>query len=270
MQKIVFVSTSIGFNVGNLHYGRNLLGLIIMMETAVNGLLFDFDGVISSLMARIGWPYLWALKKVKPDIKREIVIETAYQTLKQILTGEKVNPLYALNKFLEISNVRTLNSFQRLKFIITGVVMYYKSKMNIVPLPLVNETLEQLATHYKMGLVTSAERNVIEQAFTKIPSLRNFDVIITRDDCINAKPHPEGILKGVKGLGLKSSECLYVGDLPTDIIAARRANVRIVSIIGEFGPISGSRLSAYNPTYIIPLLKDLPQLLEKINGNGKK
>ncbi len=238
-----------------------------MKETPVTGILFDFDGVISSLMARIGWPYLWALKKAKPDIKQDLVIKTLHQTLKRLLSGEKVSPLYALMKFLEISNVRTLNAFQRLKFMITGSVMYYKSKMNIVPLPYANETLEQLATQYKMGLVTSAERNVIERALKKIPSLRDFDVIITRDDCNHAKPHPESILKGVKGLGLKSSECLYIGDLPTDIVAAQRANVRMVSILGEFGPIYGARLAEYNPTYIIPLLKDLPELLLKINGN---
>ncbi len=237
-----------------------------MTGTTVTGILFDFDGVISSLMGRIGWPYLWALKKAKPNIKRELVVETMEQTLKQILTGEKVSPLYALMKFLEITNVRTLSNFQRLKFLVYGGVLYYKSKMNIVPLPQANETLEKLATQYKMGLVTSAERNVIDRALKKIPSLRDFDVIITRDDCKHAKPHPESILKGVKGLGLKSSECLYIGDLPTDIVAAQRAKVRMVSVLGEFGPIYGEKIAEYNPTYTIPLLKDLPELLLKING----
>ena len=112
-----------------------------MTGTTVTGILFDFDGVISSLMGRIGWPYLWALKKAKPNIKRELVVETMEQTLKQILTGEKVSPLYALMKFLEITNVRTLSNFQRLKFLVYGGVLYYKSKMNIVPLPQANETL---------------------------------------------------------------------------------------------------------------------------------
>ena len=46
-----------------------------MTTHTVKGLLLDFDGVISSLMARVGWSYLYALKKVKPDIKREVVFD---------------------------------------------------------------------------------------------------------------------------------------------------------------------------------------------------
>jgi len=236
-----------------------------MTGKSVTGILFDFDGVLSSLMARIGWPYLWGLKKAKPDIKREVVLQTMNETLKAIISGEKVSPLYALMKFYEITNVRTLTPFQRLRFTISGAVMYYKSKMNIVPLPFVNEILTALLQDYKVGLVTSAERNVIERAKQKIPSLNNFDVIITRDDCNNAKPHPESILKGLKGLGLKPSDCIYIGDLPSDIVAAQRANVRSVSVLGEFGEHSMSRLKELNPTYIIPAIKDLPELLVEIN-----
>jgi len=115
-----------------------------------------------------------------------------------------------------------------------------------------------------MGLVTSANRKIINKASEQIPILKEFDVLITREDCVHAKPHPEGILKGIKGLGLSASECLYIGDMPTDIIASRKANVKVVGVLGEFKEIAQHSFKSLKPDYIIPYLKDLPALLLKI------
>ncbi|TET30431.1 MAG: HAD family hydrolase [Candidatus Heimdallarchaeota archaeon] len=238
-----------------------------MASWTVKGILLDFDGVISSLMARVGWSYLHALKKVKPDIKREVVIVTLFDTAQKFLTAtEKLSPLYIPQLVAKVSWIPGLNFYQRMKFMINGAIMYNKCKMNIVPQPGVIDTLNLLAKDYKLGLVTSANRTLINKASEQIPILKEFDVLITREDCAHAKPHPEGILKGVKGLGLTASECLYVGDMPSDIIASRKANVKIVAILGEFKEIAQHSFKQYKPDYIIPFLRDLPNLLRKINS----
>ncbi|NHJ33522.1 MAG: HAD-IA family hydrolase [Asgard group archaeon] len=238
-----------------------------MTTHTIKGLLFDFDGVISSLMARVGWSYLNALKKIKPDIKREVVNEALFSTAQNLLTAtEKVSPLYIPQIIVKVSNIPGLNFFQKVKFAIRGGIMYYKSKSNIVPQLGAIDTLNLLASDYKMGLVTSANRELINKASEQIPILKEFDVLITREDCVHAKPHPEGILKGVKGLGLSASECLYVGDMPTDVIASRKANVKIVGILGEFKEVAQHSFKSLKPDYIIPFLKDLPNLLRKIKS----
>ena len=238
-----------------------------MTTHTVKGLLLDFDGVISSLMARVGWSYLHALKIVKPDIKREVVFDALFDTAQKLLTApEKQNPLYIPQMIAKVSSIPGLNFYQRMKFVIKGGIMYNKCKMIIVPQPGVIETLNLLTSDYKLGLVTSANREVINKALEQIPILKEFDVLITREDCAHAKPHPEGILKGVKGLGLSASECLYVGDMPSDIIASRKANVKIVAILGEFKEIAQHSFKQLKPNYIIPFLKDLPNLLQKINS----
>ena len=238
-----------------------------MTTQAIKGLLFDFDGVISSLMARVGWSYLHALKKVKPDIKREVVNKALFSTAQNLLTAtEKVSPLYIPEIIAKVSNIPGLNFFQKLKFAISGGIMYYKCKMNIVPQPGAIDTLNLLATDYKMGLVTSANRETIDKASEQIPILKEFAILITREDCVHAKPHPEGILKGIKGLGLSASDCLYIGDMPTDVIASRKANVKIVGVLGEFREIALQSFKSLKPDYIIPFLKDLPNLLRKIKS----
>ncbi|MCK5184287.1 MAG: HAD-IA family hydrolase, partial [Candidatus Heimdallarchaeota archaeon] len=107
---------------------------------------------------------------------------------------------------------------------------------------------------------------VINKALEQIPILNEFDVLITQEDCVHAKPHPEGILRGVKGLGLSANECLYIGDMPSDIIASRKANVKSVGILGEFKEVALHSFKSLKPDYVIPFLKDLPNLLRKIKS----
>ncbi len=238
-----------------------------MTTHTVKGLLLDFDGVISSLMARVGWSYLYALKKVKPNIKREVVFDALFDTAQKLLTApEKQNPLFIPQMIAKVSSIPGLNFYQRMKFVIKGGIMYNKCKMIIVPQPGVIDTLNLLAIDYKLGLVTSANREVINKALEQIPILNEFDVLITREDCVHAKPHPEGILRGVKGLGLSANECLYIGDMPSDIIASRKANVKSVGILGEFKEVALHSFKSLKPDYVIPFLKDLPNLLRKIKS----
>ncbi|MCK5046195.1 MAG: HAD-IA family hydrolase [Candidatus Heimdallarchaeota archaeon] len=238
-----------------------------MTTHTVKGLLLDFDGVISSLMARVGWSYLYALKKVKPNIKREVVFDALFDTAQKLLTApEKQNPLFIPQMIAKVSSIPGLNFYQRMKFVIKGGIMYNKCKMIIVPQPGVIDTLNLLAIDYKLGLVTSANREVINKALEQIPILNEFDVLITQEDCVHAKPHPEGILRGVKGLGLSANECLYIGDMPSDIIASRKANVKSVGILGEFKEVALHSFKSLKPDYVIPFLKDLPNLLRKIKS----
>ena len=54
-------------------------------------------------------------------------------------------------------------------------------------------------------------------------------------------------------------------DMPTDVIASRKANVRVVGILGEFKEIAQHSFDSFKPDYIIPFLRDLPNLLGRIN-----
>lgn len=235
------------------------------MKPTIKGLLFDFDGVISSLITRVGWTFFWSLKSVRPNIKKEKVLESASQTLRYLHSLEKVTPLHVLKIILLISQVNNFNFFELMKFLIRGLTMYHKGKFTVQAEPGVEETLVLLSKEYKLGLVTSAEKKVIERAIEAIPAMKKFAVIVTREDCQKTKPNPEGIIKGVKALGLTNKSCLYIGDLPSDVIASKRAAVKIVSILGRFEKTMRKVLEPFNPDYMIPMVKDLPELLNEIN-----
>lgn len=76
----------------------------------------------------------------------------------------------------------------------------------------------------KTGVVT-AKRRVSAMLTLGVFELENcFDVIVTKEDTRNHKPHPEPILLGMKQLGLADpARILYVGDSIHDIRSAHAA-----------------------------------------------
>lgn len=54
--------------------------------------------------------------------------------------------------------------------------------------------------------------------------------IVTADDVVNGKPHPEPYLKGAEILGARPEACVVIEDAPNGIQAARAAGMRVVAV----------------------------------------
>lgn len=56
-----------------------------------------------------------------------------------------------------------------------------------------------------------------------------FDTIVCGDDVVRRKPHPDLILKALDNLGcVAGTDCWYIGDSTTDVVAAKQAGVTAV------------------------------------------
>lgn len=90
------------------------------------------------------------------------------------------------------------------------------------------ETIKNLSKDYKLGIVTSRiGQNVFDMP--QISDLEEwFQVIIGYNDTKNHKPHPEPLLLAAQKLGVLPAECVYVGDVESDIIAAKAAGMKSV------------------------------------------
>jgi pyrophosphatase PpaX len=60
-----------------------------------------------------------------------------------------------------------------------------------------------------------------------------FDMIVSGNDVVHHKPHPEGILRVLERYNLAPAEALMVGDSMSDIRAARAAGVPIASVLWD-------------------------------------
>lgn len=104
-----------------------------------------------------------------------------------------------------------------------------------------NAGAESLLAHIKalglpVGLISrnSLDAITISMRNFRDTTLGDFDVIITRDDPVNPKPSPEGILSAAAGLGINADQIIVVGDYIFDMEAGRRAGA--VTVLLETDP----------------------------------
>ena len=89
--------------------------------------------------------------------------------------------------------------------------------------------LEQLKRKgFKLGIVTGRNREETRFTLRRFRIDRFFDAIVTKDETPDTKrkPHPYGLLQIANALGNRL-RYVYVGDLPDDMLAARKAKKRI-------------------------------------------
>lgn len=232
----------------------------------ISGILLDFDGVLSSITVRLGWPFFHALKKVKPKITKTEVLNSLNSIMKMYLKEQKRSLFYVPKMILKIARTLDLNPIQMLRFVILLGVLVKKNNNNIHPEDNADDVLKIITSKYKTAIITHAEREVMNHALTKFKFLKDIDIIITQQDLKYTKPHPEGLTKAIKFLGLKPNETIYVGDLPHDIQAGKRAGTKTVAVVNFNEAEEGKReiLAQYKPDFIINHVKELPVLIETI------
>lgn len=81
----------------------------------------------------------------------------------------------------------------------------------------------------KLGIVTGKARRSLDISLKALQMDHLFDVIVTGDDVIHPKPHPEGIIKALSLLSVENNEAMYVGDSDA-IQAGIGANVHTVGV----------------------------------------
>jgi len=113
-----------------------------------------------------------------------------------------------------------------------------------------------------LALLTNSGRAATTYAMETLGFKRYFKRTFTRDDLPAMKPRPEGITAALKALGLEEIEVLYVGDSPTDIIAARGAGIRIASVAS--GRYDVEALRKLGADYTLGSLSELEDLLPRL------
>ncbi len=92
------------------------------------------------------------------------------------------------------------------------------------------ETLTRLKKNYKIALATGALKEMALDYLTRLNIKKYFDFVIAGDEVKRAKPEPEIFIKAACGLNFKPKECVVVEDAMLGIIAAKKANMYVISI----------------------------------------
>ena len=128
------------------------------------------------------------------------------------------------------------------------------------PLPGAVDAVRNLKSKgIRMAILTNSGRKAASESLRKAGLEGFFEFVLTRDDTETMKPRPEGLVRASSILAVPADSVYYVGDSPYDIIAAKQAGVRVVSV--ATGNYSMERLRADGADYVIPTLSDLPRVL---------
>ena len=83
------------------------------------------------------------------------------------------------------------------------------------------------------GVVTSGTRP-LASARMHLGGLPVPKIMVTAEDVVNGKPHPEPYLKGAKLLGVKPEQCLVIEDAPAGIRSARAGGMKVIGFASTY------------------------------------
>ncbi|MCQ1057698.1 HAD-IA family hydrolase [Photobacterium sp. ZSDE20] len=86
--------------------------------------------------------------------------------------------------------------------------------------------LEQLdEKEINWGIMTNKPGFLTDMLLPFFPELLRAKTVVCGDTLAVAKPHPEPLLHASKQMGVDHRDCIYIGDIEKDMIAAKAANM---------------------------------------------
>lgn len=180
----------------------------------MKAIIFDFDGTLANTLPICYYAFQNVFKEF--DNKD--------------LSSEEIKAMFGPSE-TGIIRANLINSNKE-----QAIELYYKKYLeNHSNLVKHNAEIDEMIKHLKgngikLGIVTGKARRSLDISLKALQMDQLFDAIITGDDVIHPKPHPEGIIQALSLLNVQNIEAMYVGDSDADIQAGSEANVHTVGV----------------------------------------
>ncbi|MBS4196387.1 HAD family hydrolase [Lederbergia citri] len=180
----------------------------------IKAFIFDFDGTLANTLPIC---YVAFQKVFKEFDKKE-------------LTSNEIKTMFGPSETGIIQeNLLNSNKEQAIELYYEAYTEHHTELVN--PNKEINGLLEYLrGKGMKLGIVTGKARRSLDISLKALQMENIFDVVITGDDVIKPKPHPEGVMKALSILDVDCSEAMFIGDSDADIQAGVQANVFTVGV----------------------------------------
>ncbi|HXO61001.1 MAG TPA: HAD family hydrolase [Candidatus Acidoferrales bacterium] len=129
-------------------------------------------------------------------------------------------------------------------------------------IPGARKVLTTVGRRYKLGLVTSGDRDRVLRQLREFRISKSFHARVCSGDTKHKKPHPGPLNLALRCIGLEATQCVYVGDSPEDVQMAKSAHVRAIGVLGPFP--TEKRLRAAKPDLLLNSLAELPAALKQL------
>ncbi|MFA3783034.1 HAD family hydrolase [Melioribacteraceae bacterium 4301-Me] len=112
-----------------------------------------------------------------------------------------------------------------------------------------------------LAIFTGKGKKTTEITLKFIEVDQYFDMIITSDDVKEHKPSPEGINKFIDHFNLQRSRVLMIGDSPADILASKKAGIKIASVVWD--SYAKDEVLSMDSDYIFYTVDELKEFVKK-------
>jgi HAD superfamily hydrolase (TIGR01509 family) len=183
-------------------------------------IIFDLDGVLVDAKEIHYTALNQALSII--DNKFAISLNEHLQIYDGLKTTQKLN-LLTENKQLPLDKHKTVWNNKQL--------ITQKLLSNIQPSSQLIEIFQHLTENgYKLACCSNSIRKTVYLVLSKLGILHFFDIILSNNDVILSKPHPEIYWKAMIDTGTIPEETLIIEDSPVGLLGASRSGSHILRI----------------------------------------
>jgi len=172
------------------------------IQPGVKGLIFDLDGTLADTMPYHFKSWKKACRKFGADMDKAFLKRhtgtPGWIIADEIIKMNKLNGNVTVDQILEVK----LSEF-------------YKQQLLVKPVIPVVEIVKKYHGILPMAVGTGGHRDAVERTLAITDLLKYFDIIVTANDVLNYKPHPETFLRCARQMNVEPRfiEVFEDGDL---------------------------------------------------------
>ena len=196
----------------------------IVVDSGVQGLIFDLDGTIADTMP------------------------VHYKVYKDILEGYGID--FSPEMFVSMAGIPAIGTFERLRdlyqldYDATEVGLYkeheYEKRMHLIrPVACVVEVVQQYRGKLPMAVGTGGLSRLAWKTLEILGLQDCFEILVASDDVTRHKPHPETFLRCGSGIGLPPAQCLVFEDGKLGFEAAKTAGMAYIDVTQYYDEHTG-------------------------------
>ncbi len=210
-------STQIGVRIRGLIAGRK-----------IEAVIFDLDGVLTPIDMQFAD---WTVNHL-PRLDRLIPPQQRWRLIRGFMLSAEgmVNFVISQLEHLELQQdlKRLMPFLNRLRG--------YVAPQQMKPLPDIVDSLQELATRYRLGLISTRSCETIHCFLARAgiaPEM--FEAIIGQEDVRHLLPHSEGLLIMVNRLNVEPNQMLMISDTDTNLRASRAMEMATAGVLWGLG-----------------------------------